>query len=223
MIEVRDLRYGSLHISTLDLPRGITTVIGRNGSGKTTLLRLCAGIAIPDAGTILIDGRSPRQTDTGWINEFPDRNMLFSNVSDEIASPLRFRYADPDETDRSVQRIADRLGIRNLLARSVQSLSGGEKVLVALAAALVADPEILILDEYDSHLDEKRCVQIERILSESGCGYILRCTQQMETAVQSDYLVMLENGRPVHTGVPQEVFPLLAATLFYPLSWRAVL
>lgn len=223
MIEVRDLRYGSLHISTLDLPRGITTVIGRNGSGKTTLLRLCAGIAIPDAGTILIDGRSPRQTDTGWINEFPDRNMLFSNVRDEIASPLRFRYADPDETDRSVQRIADRLGIRNLLARSVQSLSGGEKVLVALAAALVADPEILILDEYDSHLDEQRCFQIERILSESGCGYILRCTQQMETAVQSDYLVMLENGRPVHTGVPQEVFPLLATTLFYPLSWRAVL
>lgn len=223
MIEVRDLRYGSLHISTLDLPRGITTVIGRNGSGKTTLLRLCAGIAIPDAGTILIDGRSPRQAETGWINEFPDRNMLFSNVRDEIASPLRFRYADPDETDRSVQRIADRLGIRNLLSRSIQSLSGGEKVLVALAAALVADPEILILDEYDSHLDEQRCFQIERILSESGCDYILRCTQQMETAGKSDYLVMLENGRPVHTGVPQDVFPLLATTLFYPLSWRAVL
>jgi energy-coupling factor transport system ATP-binding protein len=223
MIEIRDLRYGSLQVSNLDLPRGITTVIGRNGSGKTTFLRLCAGIAIPDAGTILIDGRSPRQTDTGWINEFPDRNMLFSNVRDELASPLRFRYSDPDETDRSVQRTADRLGIQNLLSRSVQSLSGGEKVLVALAAALVANPEMLILDEYDAHLDEKRCVQIERILSESGCDYILRCTQQMETAVKSDYLVMLEKGRPIHKGVPQDVFPLLATTLFYPLSWRAVL
>ena len=221
MIEIRNLRYGSLHVGNLDLPRGITTVIGKNGSGKTTFLRLCAGIALPDAGTILIDGKSPRQREIGWINEFPDRNMLFSNVRDEIASPLRFRYFVPDDTDRSVQRIADRLGIQNLLSRQIQSLSGGEKVLVALAAALVFEPEILILDEYDSHLDEKRCTQIQRILQESGCDYILRCTQQMETAVKSDNLVMLEHGRLIHKGTPRDVFPLLTATLFYPLSWRA--
>jgi len=221
MIEIRNLFYRSLYVNNVDLPRGITTVIGRNGSGKTTFLRLCAGIAIPDSGTILIDGKSPRQTEIGWINEFPDRNMLFSNVRDEIASPLWFRYFAPDDTDRSVQRIAERLGIQNLLSRQIQSLSGGEKVLVALAAALVFEPEILILDEYDSHLDEKRCSQIERILLESGCDYILRCTQQMETAVKSDYLVMLENGRPVHEGTPLDVFPLLTTTLFYPLSWRA--
>jgi energy-coupling factor transport system ATP-binding protein len=221
MIEIRNLRYGSLHVGNLDLPRGITTVIGRNGSGKTTFLRLCAGIALPDTGTILIDGKSPRQREIGWINEFPDRNMLFSNVRDEIASSLRFRYFVPDDTDRLVQRIADRLGIQNLLSRQIQSLSGGEKVLVALAAALVFEPEILILDEYDSHLDEKRCSHLEQILLESGCDYILRCTQQMETAVNSDNLVMLEDGRLIHTGTPRDVFPLLTATLFYPLSWRA--
>jgi energy-coupling factor transport system ATP-binding protein len=221
MIEIRNLRYGSLHVGNLDLSRGITTVIGRNGSGKTTFLRLCAGIALPDAGTILIDGKSPRQREMGWINEFPDRNMLFSNVRDEIASPLRFRYFVPDDTDRSVQRIAERLGIQNLLSRQIQSLSGGEKVLVALAAALIFEPEILILDEYDSHLEEKRGTQIERILLESGCDYILRCTQQMETAVKSDNLVVLEEGRLIHTGTPRDVFPLLTATLFYPLSWRA--
>ena len=221
MIEIRNLRYRSLHINCLDIPHGITTVIGRNGSGKTILLRLCAGIVVPDAGTILIDGKPPRQTDIGWVNEFPDRNMLFSNVRDEIASPLRFRYLAPDETDRAVQRIADHLGIRNLLSRQVQSLSGGEKVLVALAAALVSEPEMIILDEYDSHLDEDRCLQIEQVLLESGCDYVLRCTQQMETAAKTDFLVMLENGDLVHEGTPPDVFPLLTRTLFYPLSWRA--
>jgi energy-coupling factor transport system ATP-binding protein len=221
MIEIHNLRYRFLHINYLDIPHGITTVIGRNGSGKTTFLRLCAGIAVPDAGTILIDGKPPRGTDIGWLNEFPDRNMLFSNVRDEIASPLRFRYLASEETDRAVQRIADRLNIQNLLSRQIQSLSGGEKVLVALAAALVFEPEIIILDEYDSHLDEERCSQIEQVLLESGCDCILRCTQQMETAAKSDYLVMLENGDLVHEGTPPDVFPLLTTTLFYPLSWRA--
>jgi energy-coupling factor transport system ATP-binding protein len=220
MIEIRNLFYRSLHIDCLDIPRGITTVIGRNGSGKTTLLRLCAGIAVPDAGTILIDGKSPRQTDIGWLNEFPDRNMLFSNVSDEIASPLRFRYSAVDDTDHAVQSIADRLGIQNLLSRQIQSLSGGEKVLVALAAALVIEPEIIILDEYDSHLDEKRCLQIEHLLLESGCEYILRCTQQMETAAKGDYLIMLENGNLRFQGTPSDVFPHLITTLYYPVSWR---
>jgi energy-coupling factor transport system ATP-binding protein len=221
MIEIRNLQYRTVHVDHLDIPHGITTIIGRNGSGKTTFLRLCAGIVVPDAGTILIDGKPPRQTDIGWVNEFPDRNMLFSNVRDEIASPLRFRNSTPGETDRAVQRIADRLGIQNLLSRQVQSLSGGEKVLVALAAALVFEPGIIILDEYDSHLDEKRYLQIEQVLVESGCDYILRCTQQMETAAKSDYLLMLENGALIHEGIPPDVFPLLTTTIFYPLSWRA--
>lgn len=223
MIEIRNLRSGSFHIGLLDLPRGITTVIGRNGSGKTTLLRLCAGILTPDTGSILIDGKPPRQTDIGWINEFPDRNMLFSNVMDEISSSLWFRYSPPDDTDYSVQKIACRLELQKLLSRQIRSLSGGEKVLVALATALVSEPEMIILDEYDSHLDERRCMQIERILSESGCHYILRCTQQMDTAADSDYVVMLDNGRPVYNGRPQDVFPNLTTTLFYPLSWRAEL
>jgi energy-coupling factor transport system ATP-binding protein len=221
MIKIRDLRYRSLHIDSLDIPRGITTAIGNNGSGKTTFLRLCAGIAVPDSGTILIDGKTPRKTDIGWVNEFPDRNMLFSNVRDEIASPLRFRCSAPDETDHAVRDITDRLGIKDLRTRRVQTLSGGEKVLVALAAALVAGPDVIILDEYDSHLDEKRCLQIENMLVKSGCTYVLRCTQQMDTAAKSDYLVMLEKGKIVHHGAPPDIFPCLITSMYYPLSWRA--
>ena len=94
-------------------------------------------------------------------------------------------------------------------------------MLVALAAALVTGPDIIILDEYDSHLDEKRCSQIDQVLTGSGYGYILRCTQQMETAAKSDYLVMVDQGKPVLKGTPAEVFPLLTTTMYYPLSWRA--
>jgi len=220
MIEIRDLRYRTLHIDYVNIPEGITTIIGKNGSGKTTLLRLCAGIAVPESGTILIDGTHPRQTNVGWVNEYPDRNMLFSKVYDEISSPLRFQYSASYTVDREVHRIADELGIRHLLSRLVYDLSGGEKVLVALASALVADPKIVILDEYDSHLDSERSLQIEQIIRSSGCHYILRCTQQMETAAGSDTVIMLEAGKLEHAGHPADVFPHLEGTAHYPLSWR---
>jgi energy-coupling factor transport system ATP-binding protein len=220
MIEIRDLRYRTLHIDSIDIPEGITTIIGKNGSGKTTLLRLCAGITVPESGTILINGTPPRQTNVGWVNEYPDRNMLFSKVYDEIASPLRFLHIAPYTVDCEILKIADQFGIRHLLSRLVYDLSGGEKVLVALAAALVADPKIVILDEYDSHLDSERCLQIEHVIRNSGCHYILRCTQQMETAAGSNTVIMLERGNLVHAGHPADVFPHLEGTAHYPLSWR---
>ena len=220
MIEIRDLRYRTLHIDYVDIPEGITTIIGKNGSGKTTLLQLCAGITVPESGTILIDGTPPRQTNVGWVNEYPDRNMLFSRVYDEISSPLRFQHFAPYTVDREVHRIADQLGIRHLLCRLAYDLSGGEKMLVALAAALVADPKIVILDEYDSHLDSERRLQIEQVIRNSGCRYILRCTQQMETAAGSNTVIMLEAGKLEHAGHPADVFPHLEGTAHYPLSWR---
>ena len=220
MIEIRDLRYRTLHIDYVDLPEGITTIIGKNGSGKTTLLQLCAGIAVPESGTILINGTPPRQTNVGWVNEYPDRNMLFSKVYDEISSPLRFQHVAPSTVDREILKIADQLGIRHLLSRLVYDLSGGEKVLVALAAALVAGPKIVILDEYDSHLDSDRCLQIEQVIRNSGCHYILRCTQQMETAAGSNNVIMLARGKLAHAGHPSGVFPKLKGTAYFPLSWR---
>lgn len=220
MITIHALRFRSLAIDTLTIPPGITSVIGPNGSGKTTLLRLCAGIVVPDAGQIMIDGIPPRETETGWVNEFPDKNILFPRVYDECASALRFRHSPCHETDESVHRIVDTMKIRYLLSREMRVISGGEKVLVALAAALVTSPRLLILDEYDSHLDTTCCDHIENVIRNSGASYVIRCTQQMEIAAQSDHLLFLENGRVKYPGTPAEVFLSLSGTAFYPLSWR---
>ena len=92
MIVIEGLRSRSLEIPRLEIPRGTTAVIGPNGSGKTTLLKLLAGISLPGSGSIRIDGAGPRMAEIGWVNEFPDRNIIFSTVADEVASPLRFRH-----------------------------------------------------------------------------------------------------------------------------------
>lgn len=220
MITIRDLRCGLLDIGSLDIAPGITSIIGPNGSGKTTLLKLLAGITLPESGEILVDDRSPRNVEAGWVNEFPDRNILFDTVADEVASPLRFRRIPCREID---WRVAGHLGfmrITHLSTRSIRELSGGEKILVALAAAAIHHPDLLVLDECDSHLNESRAQETDQLLKETGARYIIRCTQQMESAARSDCLIYLEQGRVVHNGSPREAFASLASSAFYPLSWR---
>jgi energy-coupling factor transport system ATP-binding protein len=99
-------------------------------------------------------------------------------------------------------------------------LSGGEKILVSLAAALVHHPKVLVLDEYDSHLDARSLEKNDQVIRLSGAKYIIRCTQQMGTAVQSDHLLFFDKGRVIHDGTPKDVFPLLKGTAYYPLLWR---
>ncbi len=111
-------------------------------------------------------------------------------------------------------------GISHLLSRDMRKISGGEKVLVALAAALVHHPAVLVLDEYDSHLDMNWAARMETALRHSGATHIIRCTQQMETAACSDYLLYINQGKVLYAGKPAEVFSLLSNTAFYPCSWR---
>jgi energy-coupling factor transport system ATP-binding protein len=219
MITAEFLCYRNLAIDTLTIKPGITTIIGPNGSGKTTFLKLCAGIAVPDTGTLLIDDSPPRETEVGWVNEFPDRNILFVNVFDEIASPLRFRRLHCDEIDSNVRSCAETLGITCLLQRAVRDLSGGEKVLVSLAAALVHHPKMLVLDEYDSHLDAHYLAKIEQGIRTSGAKYVIRCTQQMDTALYSDHLLFFDSGRIIHAGPPDYIFSFLKGTAYYPFLW----
>jgi energy-coupling factor transport system ATP-binding protein len=219
MITAEFLCYRKLTIDSLEIKPGITTIIGANGSGKTTFLKLCAGIAVPDSGSLLIDDALPRETETGWVNEFPDRNILFVNVFDEIASPLRFRRIPCNDIDSNVRACAETLGITYLLQRAVRDLSGGEKVLVSLAAALVHHPKVLVLDEYDSHLDAHSLAKIEQGIRRSGAEYVIRCTQQMDTAIHSDHLLFFDSGRIIHAGLPHDIFPFLKGTAYYPFLW----
>jgi energy-coupling factor transport system ATP-binding protein len=220
MITLENIRYRSLAIGQLRIAPGVTSVIGPNGSGKTTLLKLLSGIALSDSGTILIDGVPPRNAEIGWVNEFPDRNILFGTVHEEIASPLRFRHLPCRETDRRVTRIMESTGIQHLADRAMPDLSGGEKVLVALAAAMVTDPQVLVLDEYDSHLDAGHAAEIAGRIGKCAIPYVIHCTQDMDAAARADTILFCEKGTVAHAGTPDKVFKTLEGSAFYPLSWR---
>ncbi|HRD25400.1 MAG: energy-coupling factor ABC transporter ATP-binding protein [Methanoculleus sp.] len=220
MIRINGLRHRVLEIPDLELDARHIAVIGPNGSGKTTLLEVISGIDEPETGTIRILGRPPSSLRVGWVGEFPDRTLLFSRVYDEIASTPRFRHFPCPETDRLVLAAAGLVGISHLLERKVASLSGGEKALVALAAACVGDPEVLVLDEADSHLDAGAAERLKKVVQESPATHILWCTQSMDTAAMADCIIFMKGGCILYQGTPEEVFDALRETCYYPTIWR---
>jgi energy-coupling factor transport system ATP-binding protein len=220
MIQIENIRHRILAIPHLSLDEGTTVIIGPNGSGKSTLLRLVAGVEVPGTGSILLDGSEPRRAEIGWVDENPERTLLFERVIDEIASPLRFRGSACPDTEAQANAIIGQLGITGLLNGSTWNLSAGEKVLVALGAALAGNPTALILDEVDSHLDPSTEMRLHAILSDRAIRHTLISTQHMETAAVADQVVYLEKGKALYQGSPKEVFSSLEDTCFYPASWR---
>jgi energy-coupling factor transport system ATP-binding protein len=213
VIRISGLSHRVLDIPDLTVDARHIAVIGENGSGKTTLLSTCAGIEEPVAGTVRLLDRPPSAVKIGWVGEFPDRTLLFSRVYDEIASTPRFRHRPCPETDGRVRAAAGRVSIPHLLDRSIRDLSGGEK-------AVADDPEFLILDEADSHLDAGTAARVREVVRESTAAHVLWCTQSMDAAAEADYLIFMAEGRVRYHGTPEEVFSRLEETCFYPTIWR---
>jgi energy-coupling factor transport system ATP-binding protein len=154
------------------------------------------------------------------VNEYPDRNALFPTVYDELAGPLRFRKCPCADIPKMVRKAADENGLATLLDRSLETLSGGEKAMVAVQAAVLGKPRIIILDEFDSHQDRETQEAAKKILDGSGAEYVVRCTQNMELASRCDTVVALFEGRVRSAGTARDVFSSLSGTCYYPLSWR---
>jgi energy-coupling factor transport system ATP-binding protein len=153
------------------------------------------------------------------VQEFPGRNALFTLVLQEIASPLWFRHFSCEEIERSVSHAARSVGIEGLLLREVRTLSGGEQILCALATAVVANPTVLVLDEWDYHLDWETAAHVDACIREMHLPYVVRCTQDMDIAASADEVIFLDRGKVTFAGAPQAVFPPLISTCWYPPSW----
>jgi putative spermidine/putrescine transport system ATP-binding protein len=211
-------RYGSLAALddvSLEIARGaFMTLLGPSGSGKTTLLMAIAGFVEPDAGDILLEGRSvlarpPERRDFGMVFQgyalFPHQT-----VTENIAFPLRARRVSAAERRARIERVLDLVQLSGLGDRLPRQLSGGQQQRVALARALVYEPKLLLLDEPLSALDRKLRVELQSELkalhARLEMTFVYVTHDQDEALSLSDRIAVMRAGRIEQLGAPQELY-----------------
>ncbi|KUK63329.1 ATP-binding cassette domain-containing protein [Methanoculleus sp.] len=189
-------------------------ILGPTGAGKTILLETIAGIYAPRAGTITLDGHDITRTDPKdrGIGMVYQDYMLFPHltVGENIGFGLLQRGDDPARIREAVREAADLLGIGHLLERTPGTLSGGEQQRAAIARALVLRPRVLLLDEPLSALDavtRDRLRKELRTIHRATGTTVVHITHHFEDIFAlADRVAVMQDGRVVQTGTPDEVF-----------------
>ncbi len=195
----------ALDVPALDVAPGeVLGVIGPNGAGKSTLLRILGLLERPDEGRVLFDGRAVDARDAlaerrRVATMFQEPLLADASVAHNVALGLRFRGVSAASAEPRVQSWLTRLGVQALGARAARTLSGGEARRVALARALVLEPEVLLLDEPFAGLDAPTraalVVDLGAILRADSVTTVLVTHERGEAQALADRVAVLMNGR----------------------------
>ena len=217
-----DHRRGSFHLAArFSAAPGLTALFGRSGSGKTSLVDLVGGLIRPDRGRIAVDGQVLVDTERGLFVPKHRRRIgyvfqdsrLFPHLS--VRRNLLYgrwfaREAAGGAAD--LASVVDLLGVGHLLERKPESLSGGEKQRVAIGRALLAHPQLLLMDEPLASLDEARRAEIlpyiERLRDEAGVPILYVSHSVAEVARLATTVVILTDGMVTAVGPVLDILPL---------------
>lgn len=201
---------------SLTVARGETVgLLGPNGCGKSTLLRMLAGLRRPDAGCVKLDGqdifriaKKQRARRVAFVEQHgvTDANMCVRDVVKLGRIPHLTPFTRWGAHDKAcVEAALQKVGMLDKSAQGWQSLSGGERQRVHIARALAQTPSEMLLDEPTNHLDIHHQMQLMQLISQLPVTTIVAIHDLNHAALFCDSLIVMQQGRIVASGTPQEV------------------
>lgn len=190
------------------------TLLGPSGCGKTTMLRLLGGFEQPTAGDLLFEGKSLAGVPPykRKLNTVFQRYALFPHldVYDNIAFGLKLKKMSKKDIAAKVADMLRLVGLSGYEHRSIDKLSGGQMQRIAIARALVNEPEVLLLDEPLGALDLKfrkeMQLELKRMQQQLGITFIYVTHDQEEALTMSDTIAVIDNGMIQQIGTPEDIY-----------------
>jgi sulfate transport system ATP-binding protein len=195
-------------------PGSLTALLGPSGSGKSTLLRVIAGLEVPDAGTVVLEGADvthvpPQRRGIGFVFQ---HYAAFKHltVRDNVAFGLTIRKRPKAEIRATVDELLGIVGLAGYQDRYPSQLSGGQRQRMALARALAVEPKVLLLDEpfgaLDANVRAELRAWLRRLHDEVHVTTVLVTHDQEEAMELADRIVVLNDGRVEQTGAPRDLY-----------------
>jgi energy-coupling factor transport system ATP-binding protein len=227
-----------LHGIDLTIDRGeYIAIIGHNGSGKSTLAKLLNLVLEPTGGAIYVDGKnvsSPDMTDevvfalrqkVGMVFQNPDNQLVATVVEEDVAFGPENLGVPSAEIRKRVDDALAMVGMTEYAKHEPHRLSGGQKQRVAIAGIIAMMPECMIFDESTAMLDplgRREVLDTMEMLHREKNITVITITHHMDEAARADRIIVLDDGRILRDGTPEEIFsdpePLIAAGLDVPQS-----
>lgn len=196
-----------LHPTTLTLTEQRVTIIGANGSGKSTLVRLINGLTMPDEGKVLVDGLDTRKHGSrvrrrvGFLFTDPSSQLIMPTAIEDVMLSLRRTVRSKDERIKAAFQALDDIGLGDKADVSVNSLSGGQRQLLALAGVLSATPSVVVADEPTTLLDLRWKAHVGALLYALPVQ-LIEVTHDLEAATKAQRTLVVDEGAVVFDGNP---------------------
>ncbi|MCQ2284918.1 MAG: ABC transporter ATP-binding protein [Bacteroidales bacterium] len=218
MIEIRNVEksYGNLHVLkdinlTIDNSK-VVTIVGPSGAGKSTLLHLIGTLDKPDSGEIVIDGTSLRQLSDDQMSAFRNQHIGFVyqfhhllpefTAAENVALPAMIAGQSKKDALARATELLDFLKLKNRVDHKPNELSGGEQQRVAVARALMNNPELILADEPSGNLDTENAKKLHQLffdLRDQFKQTFIIVTHNEELAMLSDRKIVLQDGQVLNT------------------------
>ena len=227
MIELKDVtkiygkkknQFTALKNISLTIPTGASVaILGKSGSGKSTLMHAISGLDKPQKGQVIIDGQDILQLKPKRVDEFRAKKIGFifqsffvqgnESVIDNVSLPLEIARLPRKKRVHKINVALKAVDLYDKRKNRAKDLSGGQKQRLAIARAIVGDPQIIFADEPTGNLDSETGAKVEELLfdynKQKGVTLIV-VTHDADLAEKCDYQIIIKDGRVEKSTVPEE-------------------